>query len=191
MARLRVVTAIAAVLAGVVMPAVVVGGAASAAPSMWEGFHFEAAQTHEDFCGVSGLTVDETFVADGSFRTTTRGPDGLSNFVEFDDSTDTWTNRATGETVTVLQSTKFVDRKVTDNGDGTLTVLSEFVGTVVYYQDGQPIARAAGILVRFEFVFGHAGTPTDPSDDVFLEGRQFEGAGRMVDFCATIVQAIG
>jgi hypothetical protein len=191
MTRLRVVNVIAAVLAGVVMPAVVVAGAASAAPSMWERFHFEDAQTHEDTCGVSGLTVDETVVGDGRFRTTTHGPDGLSYYVEFDDITDTFTNVATGETVTVLQSTKFVDHKVTDNGDGTLTVLSEFIGTVVFYQDGQPIARSTGILDRFEFVFDHAGTPTDPSDDVLLEVRQLEGAGRMVDFCATIVQAIG
>ena len=181
-----------AVVAGLSVLSVGVG-AASAAPVRWEPFHIEDAMTHEDFCGVPGLTVYNTFETDGRFRTTTHGPDGLSYYVEFEShATDTWTNVATGETATTVASNKYVDHKVTDNGDGTLTVMGEYIGTIVVYNgDGQVIGRAAGILGSFEVIYDHGGTPTDPSDDVFLEFKDLGSAGKMVDFCAAIVPVIG
>ena len=99
---------------------------------------------------------------------------------------------ANGETATTVASNKYVDHKVTDNGDGTLTVMGEYIGTIVVYNgDGRVIGRAAGILGSFEVIYDHGGTPTDPSDDVFLEFKDLGSAGKMVDLCATIVPVIG
>ena len=60
------------------------------------------------------------------------------------------------------------DLRVTDNGDGTLTILFQATGNdVIYGADGKAIGRNPG-QIRLEFLVDHGGTPTDPSDDVFL-----------------------
>ena len=77
------------------------------------------------------------------------------------------------------------DQRVTDNGDGTLTILVLTTGNeVLYGEDGKAIARNPGQL-RFEFLVDHGGTPTDPSDDEFLEflGVVKDSTGRNDDFC--------
>lgn len=180
-------------MVGLVLPSVFMVGAASATPSKWETYHDEyGPQVSEDFCGVPGLTVEQQGVADGRFRVTAHGPDGLPYYYDRADFTDTWTNLATGEFVTVLGSYQGGAIRVTDNGDGTVTILIQNTdNTVTYSEDGQVIARDTGV-VRFEFLFDHAGTPTDPSDDEFLD---FLGVvketGRNDDWCAALVQAIG
>jgi hypothetical protein len=81
-----------------------------------------------------------------------------------------WTNVATGDFVTVVGSYRGGDLRVTDNGDGTLTVISKHTDNwATYDQDGTGIAgaRRAG-LTSFELLFDNAGTPTDPSDDEFV-----------------------
>ena len=47
--------------------------------------------------------------------------------------------------------------------------------------------------MRFKILIDHGGTPTDPSDDEFLEflGVVKESTGRSDDFCAAILEAIG
>jgi hypothetical protein len=84
------------------------------------------------------------------------------------------------------------DLRVTDNGDGTLTVLVVATGNaVVYREDGKAIARNPG-QTRFEILVDHGGTPTDPSDDEFLAflGIVKESTGRTDDFCAAVVPAL-
>ncbi len=62
--------------------------------------------------------------------------------------------------------------------------------STLYGPDGQAIARNPG-QVRFELVVDHAGTPTDPSDDVELSFTQIgESTGRSDSYCAAIVDAI-
>jgi hypothetical protein len=190
MARLHAVTTIATVLAGLLIAS---GGVAGAAPGEWETFHAEGGpEVVEDFCGVPGFTVENTFVADGRFRITAHGPDGLPYYVEVVDSTDTWTNAATGAFVTIVASYRSADHKVTDNGDGTLTVLVQSPhNNVIYNEAGQVIGHRAGLFVD-EVLIDHGGTPTDPSDDVFLGYVQrVKNVGLGFDFCATIIQAIG
>jgi hypothetical protein len=81
---------------------------------------------------------------------------------------------------------------VTDNGDGTLTllILSTF-NSVLYGPDGKAIARDPG-QARFEVLIDHGGTPTDPSDDEFFEflGLVKESTGRTDDFCAAVVPVL-
>lgn len=94
--------------------------------------------------------------------------------------------------VTSVETTLFKDLKVTDNGNGTLTVLVLATGNLVTYdQSGKAIARNPG-QVRFEVLIGDGGTPQDPSDDEFLEfhGNVKGSTGRNDDFCAAAVPAL-
>jgi hypothetical protein len=190
--RNRALPATAAALAGVAVLSVGIG-AAAATPSHWEPYHFEyGPEATEDFCGVSGLTVAQQGVVDGRFRTTTHGPDGLSYDHDHGSFTDTWTNVETGEFVTVVGSYINDAHRVTDNGDGTLTILFQGPSRRERLnEDGERISLSAG-LTAFELLIDHAGTPTDPSDDVFLEFLGFvKDVGLTSDFCTTVVQAIG
>jgi hypothetical protein len=190
MTRLRSITSIAAVLAGLAIPTVGVAGAASATPGDWEPFHNEFSAVEEDACGVSGLTLEHVLVSDGRERFTVHGPDGLSYHAQFEEVSHTVTNVATGESVTQVFDLRYADLSVTDNGDGTSTIVTQRPATVVYIQDGQVISRSAS-LVRFEALIDNGGTPTDPSDDEFLDEVVIKDVGNRPNFCATIVQAIG
>jgi hypothetical protein len=45
--------------------------------------------------------------------------------------------------------------------------------------------------IRVEFLVDHGGTPTDPSDDVFLAEELVKGStGRSDDFCEAAVPAL-
>ena len=72
------------------------------------------------------------------------------------------TNLANGNSVTSVATVRDKDQRVTDNGDGTLTILVLTTGNAVLYgEDGKAIARNPG-QVRFEILIDHGGTPTDP-----------------------------
>lgn len=99
------------------------------------------------------------------------------------------TNLATGSWVSVVNVVMSKDLRLTDNGDGTLTVVVFGTGnTVVSGSDGKAIARNPG-QTRLEFVVDHGGTPADPSDDSFVEflGLIKESTGRNDDLCAAMV----
>jgi YD repeat-containing protein len=167
--------------------------AASATPAHWEDIHEEyGPEVYEDFCDVAGFTVEQSVVLDGRVRITTQGPDGLSYYSEHIVYTDTWTNVATGESMTTVVSSGGGDLKITDNGDGTLTILVQSTATQLTYDDaGQLIDRSAG-LFRYEYLVDHAGTPTDPTDDTFLKALgSVKTAGRSADFCNQLISAIG
>ena len=183
--RLGVLLALGAATASAVLAAT-----ASAEPPFKERFHNEATFVDEDFCG-AGLTVDGTFVEDGSLLVVAHGPDGLAYFLEHLTITVTFTNRDNGKTVTLTVVRVNKDIRVTDNGDGTLTILALATGNDVFYgPDGKAIGRNPG-QIRVEILVDHSGTPTDPSDDVFLADEIVKGStGRNDDFCEAAVPAL-
>ena len=164
--------------------------AAAAGPLLKESFHDEGTFVDPDFCG-AGLTVDGTFVVDGSVLAVAHGPDGLQYFVEHLKVTVVYTNRANGKTVTLDVNRVNKDLRVTDNGDGTLTILALRTGNDVFYgPDGNVIGRDPG-QIRVEILINHGGTPTDPSDDEFLAEELVRGStGRSDDFCEAAVPAL-
>ncbi len=168
-------------------------GGASAKPIEHTTFHDEFTFIASDFCEVSGLDVEGDVVIDGRFLFNPHGPDGLAYGHENSSVTAVYTNLANGNTVTeVINHQIFTDLKVTDNGDGTLTILVLATGAgVVYGPDGKAIARNPG-QIRFEVLIDHGGTPTDPSDDEFLEdlGQVKGSTGRSDDFCAAVVPVL-
>ena len=182
---------LSAILALGATAAAMLAVAASAAPPFTERFHDEGTFVEQDFCG-AGLIVDGTFVVDGKLLVAAHGPNGLAYFLEHIHATSTYTNRANGKTVTLTTRVVNKDLQVTDNGDGTLTILILATGNdVLYGPDGKAIGRNPG-QIRFEILIDHAGTPADPSDDVFLAdlGVVKGSTGRSDDFCETTVPAL-
>jgi hypothetical protein len=181
---------LSALLALGVTAAAMLAVAASAEPLLKERFHDEGTFVDEDFCG-AGLTVDGAFVTDGSVLVVARGPDRLAYFLEHLTITVVFTNRDNGKTVTLTVVRVNKDLRVTDNGDGTLTILFLATGNDVFYgSDGEVIGRDPG-QIRLEILVDHGGTPTDPSDDEFLSEELVKGStGRSDDFCAAAVPAL-
>ena len=138
----------------------------------------------EEFCG--DLTVQIDVDSRVSFLVRTQGPAGLVYFMENIHGTVSITNLATGKSFTNVATFVSKDLKVTDNGDGTLTVVSVINGNFkTYGPDGSLLYRDTG-QQRSVALIDHSGTPTDPGDDelidfeivkdtgwVFAEGRDF------------------
>jgi hypothetical protein len=61
------------------------------------------------------------------------------------------------------------DRKVTDNGDGTLTILVGQTGGDRWYDSDGKVVFKDGGGVWFKVLVDNNGTPTDPFDDEFIE----------------------
>ena len=144
-----------------------------------------------DFCGVPGLTVEQAFVIDISVHAVPHGPDGLAYFLQHGTETDVFTNLAAGKSVTGVAKVIEKDMRVTDNGDGTLTILILATGNAtVYGANGKAIARNPG-QTRLELVVDHGGTPNDPSDDEELALRAVrDSTGRSDNFCSAVVPAL-
>lgn len=172
--------------------AVMLAAAASAGQIFRETFHEEETLVLTNFCDVPGLTVELAIVRDGTVHAVPHGPDGLPHFGSHVEQTEVYTNLANDKSVTAVVIGNDKDLRVTDNGDGTLTILVLATGNaVVYGEDGKAIARNPG-QTRFEILIDHGGTPTDPSDDEFLAflGVVKESTGRTDDFCAAAVPAL-
>ena len=184
-----------AVLTAVAAVAALPGAAASSAAA---GRVFRAT-SHEqdsivlsDFCDVPGLTVEQAFVAiDISVHAVAHGPDRLAYFLQHGTETDVFTNLATGKSVSGVAKVIEKDMRVSDNGDGTLTILILATGNAtVYGANGKAIARNPG-QTRLELVVDHGGTPNDPSDDEELALRVVrDSTGRSDDFCSAVVPAL-
>jgi hypothetical protein len=168
--------------------ALAVPAAAVAAPP--EPFEIEGAErVEDDFCGEEGLTVRTSLTAEGRFRLQQRGPDGLLFFHE--DARATTTLARVGEdgttgpvVATAVDRTIEKDLQVTDNGNGTITVLVLSTGgSTLYDADGRAIARNPG-QVRYSLRIDLA-----TEEETFL-GFDKESTGRTDDYCAALVPAL-
>jgi hypothetical protein len=180
---------LSAILALGATAAVTLAAAASAGQIFRETFHEEETEVINNFCGVPGLTVELAVVRDGRVHAVPHGRDGLPYFGAHIKETQVVTNLANDNSVTAFLTFTDKDLRVTDNGDGTLTILILTTGNTVHYgEDGKAIARNPG-QQRIEILVDHGGTPTDPSDDEFLEflGVVKESTGRSDDFCEAAV----
>ena len=181
-----------ALLALAATTALVAATAATAGQVVKDAFHEEGTFVVEDFCDVVGMDVEISFVLDVRVHIVPHGRDRLDYFLQHGTRTEVLTNLANGKQVTSLASVIEKDMRVTDNGDGTLTILIQATGNAALYgANGKAIARNPG-QVRFEILVDHGGTPTDPSDDEFLEdlGLVKGSTGRSDDFCAVAVRAL-
>jgi hypothetical protein len=168
---------------------------ASAKPLERVHFHDSGSEVTEGFCG--DLTIRFDFEVDGTFLFNPHGPDGLAYGLENVHGTQSLTNMANDKTITRVFNVTTKDLKVTDNGDGTLTILVLTTGGERWYgPDGQFLFSNPG-QTRFEVLIDHGGTPTDPTDDEFLEFlgvvKGSTGRNDLTDenFCDQMLSVIG
>jgi hypothetical protein len=183
---------LSAILALGATAAVMLATAATAGQVFRVTIHDEGTIVLDEICDVPGLTVELAFVVDLSVLVVPHGPDGLAYFLQHGTVSEMFTSMANGKSVTSVANVIEKDLRVTDNGDGTQTVLILATGNAVLYgDDGKAIARNPG-QIRFELLFDDGGTPTDPSDDEFLAdlGLVKGSTGRSDDFCEAAVQAL-
>ncbi|WP_157155474.1 hypothetical protein [Diaminobutyricimonas sp. LJ205] len=170
---------------------VAVGPAAAAPP---ERFLDQSDEVIENFCG--DLTVRRVVDIDVRASEQARGSEGLIYFAEHFHGSVSWTNVDNGLTLTDVFRVNSKDLRVTDNGDGTLTIIAFATGGAkTYGPDGKLLFRDPG-QIRFEVVVNHAGTPTDPSDDIFISERVVKESTGLNetedrDFCDDIHEFIG
>lgn len=152
----------------------------------------EFSETFTDFCDVLGLTIEVDTVVEGNFLFNSRKPGTAPYYLETLTVERVYRN-AEGdfvvETVRVINK----DLKITDNGDGTLTILVLATGNAsVAGADGKAIARNPG-QVRFEVLIDHGGTIEDPFDDEFIAflGLVKGSTGRSDDFCEAVLPILG
>ena len=151
--------------AGAMAVGVTIGaaGSAHAAPIDKGGFHDQGTETFTDFCG--DLDVIHSWDVSGTFLGVARGANKLIRFQQSARGTEVWTNTETGRSYTQVWAASTRDLRVTDNGDGTLTILVQASGGSRWYDgNGKLVLRDPG-LVRFEILVDHHGTPADPFDD--------------------------
>jgi uncharacterized protein (DUF2141 family) len=155
-----------------------------------ETVHLDDINLIEGFCETD-MVVQSHFVADVKVKAMPRGRDGLIYFANRLSITETFTNVDNGKFVVSTVNGIDKDLRVTDNGDGTLTILILSTGNaVVYNSDGEAIGRNPG-QVRFELLVDHGGTPSDPSDDTEISFEVVkESTGRTDDFCEVTVPAL-
>ena len=154
-----------AVLAGGV---IALGAAAPVAAGQFEKGHFHdfGEEVIEGFCGLD--EVVHTFDFSGSF-TGTAQRDGLIHFRDHTLGTQSFTNPETGKSYSEAFTFSGHDLSVTDNGDGTLTIIFQGSGTDSWFDgDGKRVLSVSGMF-RDELLIDNNGTPSDPSDDEFLE----------------------
>ncbi len=144
-----------------------------------------------DACGdVVDFPVRDTTTFTGFYHAVQRG-NGIvyeANHVRLY-STDT--NTLNGKSLTFIQVNRGSDQSYVDNGDGTSTLTFKNVGVLhVYGPDGTLLYKRAG-QNRGEVIFDNAGTPTDRSDDEFIEFAGFTKTRNLdtwegADFCSDL-----
>jgi hypothetical protein len=175
--------------------ALLVAAAAPASARKIDGgtFHDEDTFTVEDFCGVAGLDVEGHVTVDGRFLARLQGPDSIVYFMDNTRVVLEWTNLSTGQHATEIQPrTTTKDLRITDNGDGTITIIALLTGGgQLYGDDGHLIAKDDG-QIRIESVVDYNGTLSDPSDDIELSSELIFGStGTNDDYCAAILDDWG
>ena len=164
---------------------------ASAGHAFKDAIHDEDSFVIEDYCETAGLDVELSYVLDLRMNVVQHG-DGYSYFLQHGKQSETIRNLANGKVVTTQSTVTEKDKQITDNGDGTLTVVVLATGNAVLYgPNGKAIARNPGQL-RFELLIDQMGTPDNPFDDEIIDrGDVVKGStGRSDDACTAAVPAL-
>ncbi len=144
-------------------------------------------------CGLDEVQIDIDF--EETIHWTSKGRDRLPHYAANVRGEFVWTNLANGRSLRETFNVNDKDLKVTDNGDGTLTVLVLATGSDGFRDDSGRLVLSNPGQVRFEQLIDHGGTPFDPADDQFLAdlGIVKNSTGRNdtegLDFCSDIINA--
>ena len=183
--RLATSVALTALTAGLLLGT----SPATAAPPTRFTEPLEGTFLEDDFCDVAGLTVEIVDDGEEILQIAERG--GETYFSSHVTLERTFTNTATGASFSTREISTFKDLHVTDNGDGTLTVV--YFGTgfaMMFGSDGRIIGKNTG-QSRFEAVIDLNGTPDNFDDDELISEELILGStGTNDDFCEVAVSAL-
>lgn len=140
---------------------------ATAAPYFHERYHDAGSEVLDDFCGIDGVV--HTWEHRGVFGATGHGKDQIVYFVDAFHGRESFTNPATGDSYVHAYDDVVKDQTITDNGDGTLTIVVHGAGGDRWYASNGSLKLNDSGMVQWAFVVDHGGTVGDPSDDTFLE----------------------
>jgi len=157
-------------------------------------FHDTYNLVHKDFCGSQGLNVSDKGTADVRLLPNTRGSQAGFAYVNAHVvEHGTVTDLRSGIAVTYTLRVHANDLRITDNGDGTMDILTFATGPFTAYgPDGKVIARDPGQhreIVRLDY----NGTPANIDDDKVIGVVEvLKGStGRNDDFCAAVLEVFG
>lgn len=181
---------LAAAAAAAFAVSVVAAPPATARPLENVRFVEEESSTEVNFCD-SGITVTVDVVRELHVLFNSRKP-GTAPFWKANVSVAA---TYTGPGGVVTERIRGVDKDlaITDNGDGTLTILVLSTGNATAYDEsGKAIARNPG-QVRYEVLVDYGADITDPSDDTFIAflGLVKGSTGRTDDFCEAVLPILG
>jgi hypothetical protein len=143
--------------------------------------HDEFTFTDPDFCG-TGMAVDLAGTVDGRYQVNSRRSGGPEYYLEKTTVVVVYTDQASGQQATDIQpNTINKDLHLTDNGDGTLTIIALLTGGDRTYGDsGKLIASNSG-QVRFRIVYDYV-HDVELSNDLI-----FGSTGTNDDFCEAVL----
>ncbi len=180
--RIRVISVAAMVLTAI--------GVGPAQAGVWDNGRDDlyVVTDHTDYCGIPGFSVREVMDARIEFVLVPHGPEGFPYWISSGHGEQTWTNVTTGATLTKAFNILDRDLEVTDNGDGTATVVTLATGGDRWYgPDGKLLFRNPG-QVRLEFLVDANGEWYFVGVVKGSTGRN-DTAGR--DFCTDAIALIG
>ena len=132
-----------------------------------EHFHDSSVSDPYDCDGIPAVDSNEV---DVHLTAVLRGSSPFPAFREHFSGTAVTTNLNTGGTFTNVFALNSQDHKITDNGDGTITITEDASGTSRFYdQFGNFVLKDPGSL-RFAFDLNYNGTPGNPDDDIEVPG---------------------
>jgi hypothetical protein len=140
--------------------------ASSAKPLEHVRFQESFSEVEPGFCGLARVRVQGSTQV--HLLAVQHGRERLAYYHENVRGSFSYTNLATGKTMSETFTFVGKDLKVTNNGDGTLTIVALGTGVHKVYANGKLFLIDSG-QTRFAFVVDHAGTPSDPSDDEFVD----------------------
>jgi hypothetical protein len=154
----------------------------------------DPATTDDDLCGIP---VDTTIagIANDQVRI---GKGGFLQFKGNFSGTVTSTSVETGLSVVNRMSNAYRDISVTDNGDGTATIITATTGVPeqLMTPDGKVLVKDVGRVV-FKIIIDFNGTPLDAEDDEFISQEVISESGPHPDlesnfeiFCQVVTDAL-
>jgi hypothetical protein len=180
-------------IAGLAIAGLVGTGTSAVARPIDKG-HFHDVFTDDPY-DCDGLPAQDSGDISGNFVLNQRGSSPFPYYRESVHGTFVTTNLLTGGTFTQVFASVSQDHVITDNGDGTITIMVNSAGGWrAYDQFGKLVLKDPGNF-RFSFAIDYQGTPGDPSDDTDVDGsfqvvRDSTGVndteGR--DFCADVLE---
>jgi hypothetical protein len=148
----------------------------------------------DEVCGVP-VTTTVDVIDNGQVRL---AHSGFPLFKDTGRGKITWTNPATGKSVSNFFAGTTKDLTVVDNGDGTITLRTAVTGVPekITLSNGKPITMDVGRVV-FVSVIDYNGTPTYTDDDVLISQSVESISGPHPDlqsdftlFCQVVVPAL-